>query len=77
MKLRNKHKITTFIVSSIICLIVIYLKLLSHNKTQKIYLQQREKTIIDLKKDFLKDTVNNILSSLLISSMMILILICG
>ena len=77
MKLRNKHKITTFIVSSIICLIVIYLNLLSHNKTQKIYLQQTEKTIIDLKKDFLKDTVNNILSSLLISSMMILILICG
>lgn len=50
----------TFIVSSIICLIVIYLNLLSHEKTQEIYLEQTEKTIIDLKKGFLKDTVNNV-----------------
>jgi len=58
--LRNKYKIITFIVSTIMCLIVIYLHLLSHEKTQKIYLQQTEKTIINLKKDFLKDTVNNV-----------------
>lgn len=60
MKLRDKYKIITFIVSSIICLIVIYIHLLSHDKTQKIYLRQTEKTIINLKKDFLKDTVNNV-----------------
>ncbi len=57
---KNKYKIVTIIVSSIICLIVIYLNLLSHEKTQEIYLEQTENTIIDLKKDFLKDTVNNI-----------------
>lgn len=50
----------TFIISSTICLIVIYLTLLSHEKTQKIYLDQTEKAIVDLKKDFLKDTVNNV-----------------
>ena len=60
MQLKNKYRITTFMVSSIICLIVIYLNLLSHDKTQEIYLQQTEKSIINLKKDFLKDTVNNI-----------------
>lgn len=64
MKLKNKYKINTFIVSTIICLIVIYLHLLSHQKTQKIYLQQTEKIIIDLKKDFLKDTVNNIFAEI-------------
>jgi len=47
-------------VSSIICLIVIYLIVLSHEKTRKIYLKQTEKIIINLKKDYLKDTVNNI-----------------
>lgn len=48
-------------VYSLICLIIVYLNLLSHEKTQKIYLQQTENSIIDLKKDFLKDTVNNII----------------
>ena len=61
MKLKNKYRTLTIIVSSIICLIVIYLHLLSHQKTQNIYLHQTEKSIINLKKDFLKDTVNNII----------------
>ncbi len=59
-KSKNRYKITSLIVSLIICLTVIYLHLLSHQKTQKIYLAQTEKTIIALKKDFLKDTVNNV-----------------
>lgn len=58
--MKNKYRITTFIISLTVCLIVIYLHLLSHKKTQKIYLQQTEKIIIDLKKDFLKNTVDNI-----------------
>lgn len=61
MQLKNKYKILTLIVSTTICLIVIYLHLLSHQKTRKIYLQQTEKSITNLKKDFLKDTVNNII----------------
>lgn len=60
MKLKNKYRIVTFIAASIICLVVIYLHLLSHERTRMIYLEQTEKTIIDLKKTYLKDTVNNI-----------------
>lgn len=59
--MKNKYKIITFIVSVTICLIVIYLNLLSHEKTQKIFLQQTEKIMINFKKDFLKDTVNNVI----------------
>lgn len=59
--MKNKYRISTFIVSFIICLIVVYLNLMSHSKTQKIYLEQSQKIIIDLKKDFLKDTVNNVI----------------
>ena len=39
---------------------VIYLHLFSHQQTQKIYVNQTENIIVDLKKDFLKDTVNNV-----------------
>lgn len=59
--MKNKYKISTFIVSFLICLIVISLHLLSHERTQEIYLQQTENTIVSLKADFLKDTVNNII----------------
>lgn len=58
--MRNKFKVTTFIIVSIISLMVIYLHLFSHRQTQEIYVGQTKKVIIDLKKDFLKDTVNNI-----------------
>lgn len=60
MKLKNKYRLSIFVAATLISLIVIYLHILSHDKTQKIYLEQTEKTIIDLKKDFLKYTVNNI-----------------
>lgn len=62
--MKNKHRTSILIVSIIICLIVIYLHLLSHEKTQEIYLKQTEKSIINLKKDFLKDTVNNIIDEI-------------
>lgn len=58
--MKNKYRIITFVAATVICLTVIYLHLLSHEKTQKIYLDQTEKIIINLKKDFLKDTVNNV-----------------
>lgn len=59
--MKSKYKLITFMIATIICLIVVYLHLLSHEKTQKIYLEQTEKVIIELKKVFLQDTVNNIL----------------
>ena len=50
----------TFIVSIMIGLTVIYLNLLSHEKTQEIYLEQTEMMMVDLKKDFLRDTIHNV-----------------
>lgn len=62
MKLTNTYKlrITTFLVAIIISISIIYIHFLSHDMTQRIYIKQTEKTIIDMKKDFLKDTVNNV-----------------
>ena len=60
MKWQNKYRIIALVTATIICLIVIFLNLLSHKETNNIYLKQTEKNIVDLKKDFIKDTVNNI-----------------
>lgn len=60
MKLKNIYRTITFIAASMICIAVICLNLLFHNKTQTIYFEQTEIMIMDLKKDFLKDTINNI-----------------
>lgn len=59
MKIQKRYRILNFAAVIIICLAIIYLHLYSHEKTQQIYLEQTEKTILDMKKDFLKDTVNN------------------
>lgn len=60
MTIRNKNQIITVIAAAAITLLVIYLHLLSHEETQKIYRAQTEHTIVTIKKDFLKDTVDNI-----------------
>lgn len=43
-----------------ICLIVIYIHLLSYDKTKDIFLVQTKNIVIDMKKDFLKDTIDNV-----------------
>lgn len=58
--MKFKHRIISIIVATTICLIIIYISVLSYRNTQNIYLQQTVQTIINLKKDNLKDTVNNI-----------------
>lgn len=62
MKLINTYKlrIITFLVAIIISLSIIYIHLLSHHRAQEVYIEQTEKIIIDMKKDFLKDTVDNL-----------------
>lgn len=60
-KLKNKYKISTLIVSLIIGVMVLYLNFVSHDKTQEIYLAQTKSIVIDLKKDFLKDTIENVI----------------
>lgn len=56
---KNKYRIIIFIATVFICFIVIYLNLLSHQKTQEIYMTHTKKNILNLKKDFLKDTIEN------------------
>ena len=62
MKANNTYKlrVITFIIAATISLLVLSLHLFSHKKTQKIYLEQTEKVIINMKKDFIKDIVNNV-----------------
>ena len=59
-----KFKTPTFAVVIVISLLIIYIHLSSHNKTQQIYIGQTEKIIMDMKKDFLEDTVNNIFTEI-------------
>lgn len=58
--MKFRMKALTITVSTVIVLLVIYLLIISHRNTQSIYLQQSEKTIINMKKEFIKDTVNNV-----------------
>ena len=58
--MKNIYRIITFTTAAMICILVIYLNLLSHKETNQIYVEQTKENIINLKKDFLKDTVNNI-----------------
>ena len=62
MKENNTYKlrVITFMIAATISLLVLSLHLFSHKKTQKIYLEQTEKIIINMKKDFIKDIVNNV-----------------
>ncbi len=57
--MKNKYRITTYIVIIAVCLSIIYLHLLSHKSTRKAYLSHAKDIILESKKNFLKDTVNN------------------
>lgn len=59
MKLNNRYRLGAILSALLICLFVIYLNLLSHEKTQEIYIEHTEKMIIDVKKDYIKDLVIN------------------
>ena len=64
MKWKNKYNIIAFSTVAMLCIIVIYLNLLSHKETNQIYMEQTEKTVISNKKVFLKDTVDNIFNEI-------------
>lgn len=57
--MKNKYRISTFMVVIVVCLSITYLHLLSHKYIQKVYLRQTKDIILESKKSFLKDTVNN------------------
>lgn len=61
MDFKYKHRIIAVFATLIISFIVIYLNLVSHDKTQQIYSKYTQEMIIQFKKEFLQDTVNNML----------------
>ncbi|HHX14528.1 MAG TPA: diguanylate cyclase [Clostridiales bacterium] len=60
MNLRSKYRLITSIVTIAICIIVLSLTLLSHKQIFEVYEEQISDIAIHQKKNFLKDTVNNI-----------------
>lgn len=66
MKANNKYRIIILIAATVMSLIVIFLHILSHEQAKDIYLAQAETVVLDLKKSFLYDTVNNLLKKLMI-----------
>ena len=63
MSFTNKYRISALLAAILISVIVIYLNYLSHEKTQEIYLEYTEKTIMEIKR-FLKDTVTNMFTEI-------------
>jgi hypothetical protein len=51
-------------IAIIISAIVLIFQIVSHNETEKVYVSQIEDVALELKKDFLKDTVNNMISQI-------------
>jgi diguanylate cyclase len=62
--IRRKYKIFLTIISSIICAVMVCFYLFSIDKIGDIYIGSSKKVICSIKKDFLKDTVNNLVSEI-------------
>lgn len=61
MNQRNKYRLIAFIIITIVCAFVIILNLFSHKQISEAYSEQLYNVAINQKKDFLKDTVNNVI----------------
>jgi diguanylate cyclase (GGDEF)-like protein len=62
--IRSKYKFFLTIISSIICAVMVCFYLFSIDKVGDIYIGSSKKVICSIKKDFLKDTVNNLVSEI-------------
>ncbi|MFH5835436.1 diguanylate cyclase [Proteiniclasticum sp. C24MP] len=62
--MRNRYRLMVVVISGIMTLAMIFIHKASHEKTQEIYTKQMEEMAINLKKDYLKDTVNNLILEL-------------
>ncbi len=62
--IRRKYTIFLSTIISIICAVMVYFYLFSIDKVGDIYIEKSEEAIYNLKKDFLKDTVNNLISEI-------------
>ncbi len=59
--LKKKYQLFLGIITAITCFVTVYFYLYSVDRVSKIYINKTRLTILDLKKDYLKDTVNNII----------------
>lgn len=62
--IRSKYKFFLAIISSIICAVMVCFYLFSIDKVGDIYIGSSKKVICSIKKDFLKDTVDNLVSEI-------------
>ncbi|WP_394523400.1 diguanylate cyclase domain-containing protein [Lacrimispora sp. JR3] len=64
MVIRRKYTLLLTVISSIICVVMVCFYLFSIDKVGEIYIKESKETIYNIKKDFLKDTVNNLVSEI-------------
>lgn len=62
--IKRKYTFVVAIITGIICYAVIYFYLFSITEVSNVYIDKTQETIIQMKKDFLKDTVNNLISEI-------------
>ena len=62
--IKRKHMISISIVSAIICCVVVYYYLFSLQEISGLYTERSKSIILNLKKDFLKSTVNNLITQI-------------
>ncbi len=62
--MKNKYRLIIVLISGFMTLAMIFLNNASHEKTKKIYAEQIQEMAINLKKVYLKDTVNNLILEL-------------
>ncbi|WP_419823038.1 diguanylate cyclase [Anoxybacterium hadale] len=63
-KIKRSYTIVTIIIMGIICSAMILFFLFSLSEMSHIYIGKTEETILELKKDFLKDTVSNLIAEI-------------
>lgn len=59
--MKHKLRMTTILLAITISFTIMYFYSMSHNKTNDIFIEQTKINVLRLKKDFLKDTVNNVI----------------
>ena len=62
--MKNKYRLIIVLISGFMTLAMIFLNNASHEKTKEIYAEQMQEMAINLKKVYLKDTVNNLILEL-------------
>lgn len=62
--IKRKYTFILIIITSVICSVMVYFYLFSINEISDIYIGKTQETILRTKKDFLKDTVSNIISEI-------------